>query len=146
MGTYIRYINEIDHAREDFERGYSFRLGLFYDSVEEASEDTFTIRHIMRNENMTEEDVLDTIKEAPNGYGFALDGLCGVLVSDDESDASVEQAMQRALEEHGYGLEKYGSLFWFPYAVIFFGDYYGEADCGDGQVFFARELKEVIVL
>lgn len=130
MGYFIRFVNSPEHAQSDLERGYSFRLYQFFGSEAEAAESDLVAFYGV--------DVDDLVSFERNGetvYGFRLAGLCGF----GEYDA-VEDAEADAVERAGYN-----GVAW-PYAAIYEGDYAGEADAGDGDVFAATALVKVVAL
>lgn len=119
MASFARYTASEEWAKLDLARGYSFREYQFFDSLDEARESD-----LVEYYGVDAETIAELIH--PDGsvqYGFALDGLCGFRVDEDDEIPSYA-----------------ASAGWL---AMYEGTYVGEADGGDGDIFIPHRLLSV---
>lgn len=123
---FIRFVDSRSHAECDLKRGYSFSQYALFATRNEAVE--FWSDQLQRDVEASEIGY-----QRGAGYGLRLAGLCGFGPFE-----SIEEAREFAQNRRGYN-----GVRW-PCAAIFVGQYLGQADGGDGDMFRVAELVEII--
>lgn len=120
---FVRFVLDHNQAIRDKRRGYSFSSYVLCDTLQEAKD--FWQDHVDVNEV--------EFGRCLHGFGLKLHGLCGFGPFE-----TVQEAETYAQEHHGYA-----GCDW-PCAAIYSGDLTGQADTGDGDLFWAKHLIKVI--